>query len=150
MVFQGRPAIEVDARKCLLKREPYRLDSAGVSGVQSGTLPVPSSGNNQSDSAKDKVCNNNNNVEVSPKRSPKRKESISKGKEPKKKESDEKEEEVHENGFDGDGSGDNVMEVWRRKSKYNLYEKGILHNPKSRVQKYLTSINTFPLSLDSR
>lgn len=45
------------------------LDSVGGSGVQSGTLPVPSSVNNQNESTtgKDKLCHNNNTGE-SPKR----------------------------------------------------------------------------------
>jgi hypothetical protein len=48
-------------------------------------------------------------VEVSPRRSPKKKEDVSKAKEA-KKESEEKPE-VHENGVEGEGDGDNVMEV---------------------------------------
>jgi len=57
------------------RREPYLLDSAGVSGVQSGALPVPNSGKGRSDAGKDQIYQNNNYVEGdnSLKRSPKRK-----------------------------------------------------------------------------
>ena len=106
------------------------MDSVGGSGVQSGTLPVPSSVNNQSDSAKEKVCHNNNNIvvlESSPaKKSVKTKqqqqqqaqqqpedsnkilEDGTENKEASKKDPDEKED-FQESGIDCDG--DNVMQV---------------------------------------
>jgi hypothetical protein len=74
------------------RREPYMLDSVGGSGgVQSGTLPVASVTNNQSDSAKEKICHNNNILE-SPKR--KKKEDPSKTPDELKKEEAEKDEKV--------------------------------------------------------
>lgn len=107
--FQGRADAENARRR--RRREVYLLDSVGGSGVQSGTMPVPSV-NNQSDSTKEKVCNNNNIVE-SPKK--KKKDDSNKRQEqqqqtPRKKEVDEKEDH-QESGIDVEG--DNVMQVRR-------------------------------------
>ena len=113
------------------RREAYLLDSVGGSGVQSGTLPVPSSVNNQSESAKEKVCHNNNNIVVVDSTSPAKKSGKTKqqqqqspsqqpedsnkiledgteNKEASKKDPDEKED-FQESGIECDG--DNVMQV---------------------------------------
>lgn len=77
----------------------------GGSGVQSGTLPVPSMTNNQSDSAKEKVCHNNN-IGESPKR--KKKEDPNKIQDETKKDPNEKEDR-QESGIEVD---DNVLQVY--------------------------------------
>jgi hypothetical protein len=94
-----------DARR-RRRREPYLLDSVGGSGVQSGTLPVPSMTNNQSESAKEKVCLNNN-IGDSPKR--KKKEDACKIQdETRKKDPSNEKEDRPESGIELD---DNVMQV---------------------------------------
>jgi len=83
------------------------LDSVGGSGVQSGTLPVPSMTNNQSESAKEKVCLNNN-IGDSPKRK-KKEEGCKIQDETKKKDpSNNEKEDRPESGIEVD---DNVMQV---------------------------------------
>lgn len=88
------------------------LDSVGGSGVQSGTLPVPSTVNNQNESTtanKDKLCHNNNTGE-SPKRK-KKEEQVGANKidhEEVKKDPSGKEDRL-ESGIEVDA--DNVMQV---------------------------------------
>lgn len=87
------------------------LDSVGGSGVQSGTLPVPSTVNNQNDSTtgKEKLCHNNNTGE-SPKRKKKEDQAQSKidQDEAKNKDPSGKEDRL-ESGIEVDA--DNVMQV---------------------------------------
>ncbi|CAL8111016.1 unnamed protein product [Orchesella dallaii] len=109
VVEDGRGDFDPRRRR---RREQYMLDSVGGSGVQSGTLPVPSTVNNQNESTagnKEKVCHNNNTGE-SPKRKKKEEQTPTKiDQEQEGKRDPGGKEERLESGIEVDG--DNVMQV---------------------------------------